>query len=61
MFSRLRERICREGESAAQTGRPGNNKHEKGIIRRFFPEGTDFSLVTEEQSAGTCKLFHIKC
>jgi IS30 family transposase len=30
----------------------GSNEHGNGIIRRFFPKGTDFSLVTEEQAAG---------
>lgn len=27
----------------------GSNEHSNGMIRRFFPKGTDFSLVSEEQ------------
>lgn len=27
----------------------GSNEHSNGMIRRFFPKGTDFSLISEEQ------------
>jgi IS30 family transposase len=27
----------------------GSNEHGNGMIRRYFPKGTDFSLVTEEE------------
>jgi transposase, IS30 family len=27
----------------------GSNEHANGMIRRFFPKGTDFSLISEEQ------------
>ena len=26
----------------------GSNEHGNGMIRRYFPKGTDFSLVTED-------------
>ena len=27
----------------------GSNEHGNGMIRRYFPKGTDFSLVTEDE------------
>lgn len=27
----------------------GSNEHSNGMIRRFFPKGTDFSLISDEQ------------
>ena len=38
----------------------GSNEHVNGMIRRFFPKGTDFALVTEKElQAAISKINHL--